>query len=246
LNHHPDFALWKTGSGEFACGYRKWLGHSAESAERLRNLEFAVPGSAQQRGAIVVLVGEVFRRFGAPLDLDSLVDTIARSIQLEEPRIEPLSASYASASAAGVESELEVRMSLQQVWEDIRQLPQQQRTALLFSLRDVNGREILSFLPLTRTATISEIADALHIPVMKLASVWGDLPLDDAAIGNLLGATRQQVIKLRRLAREKLRRSSKRREQAAPGRSHQNVDADSASSKPGQKLTTKVGETTSR
>ena len=137
-------------------------------------------------------------------------------------------------------------MSLRQAWEDIRQLPQRQRIALLFSLRDVNGREILSFLPLTRTATIPEVAEALQIPVMKLASLWGELPLDDAAIGNLLGASRQQVIKLRRLARETLRRSSKRREQAVPGRSRQNVDADSASSKVGHDLTTKLSETTSR
>ena len=95
-------------------------------------------------------------------------------------------------------------------------------------------------------ATIPEIAEALQIPVMKLANLWGELPIDDAAIGNLLGASRHQVIKLRRLARERLRRGSKRREQFVPGRSHQNVDADSASSKAGHDLTTKVRETTSR
>ena len=245
LNHHPDFALWRAVSGESVCGYREWTGRPA-AFERLDSVDLKVAGSSQKRAEIVVLVGEVFRRYRAPLELDSLVDLIAGAIGLEGQRVEAPAAVSEPAAAVAPETQFEMRMSLRQLWDDIRELPQRQRTALLFSLRDVQGREILSLLPLTRTASMKDIADALDVSLIDLAALWGELPLDDVAIGKLVGASRQQVIKLRRLAREKLRRSSKRRELSVTPRSHQNVTPRSPSSNTGHDVNTKLGGTTSR
>jgi len=44
------------------------------------------------------------------------------------------------------------------------------------------------------------------MPVERLASLWNKLPLQDADIALLLGITRQQVINLRKSARERLAR----------------------------------------
>ena len=41
------------------------------------------------------------------------------------------------------------------------------------------------------------------------AALWNDLPLEDTAISGLLGVTRQQVINLRKVARERLVRRIK-------------------------------------
>jgi hypothetical protein len=85
-------------------------------------------------------------------------------------------------------------------------LPPRQRSSLLLNLRDESGDAALTLLPMLRIATIREIAQALEMPVEKLASLWQELPLEDAVIASFLGATRQQVINLRKCARERLSR----------------------------------------
>ncbi len=44
------------------------------------------------------------------------------------------------------------------------------------------------------------------MPLDKFTLLWNDLPLEDSSIAELLGATRQQVINLRKCARERLER----------------------------------------
>ena len=44
------------------------------------------------------------------------------------------------------------------------------------------------------------------MPAPELAALWPDLPLEDAAIAERLGLTRQQVINLRKSARARLGR----------------------------------------
>ncbi|MFI5179332.1 MAG: hypothetical protein ACHQO8_12240, partial [Vicinamibacterales bacterium] len=60
--------------------------------------------------------------------------------------------------------------------------------------------------PLTGIATIRQIAEVLDIPALDLAALWSELPLDDTRIGARLKLTRQQVINLRKSARERLSR----------------------------------------
>jgi hypothetical protein len=51
-----------------------------------------------------------------------------------------------------------------------------------------------------------ELAAALEMSAEELAAAWDHLPLEDAAIGKILGASRQQVANLRKCARERLSR----------------------------------------
>jgi len=232
LNHHSDFALWQS-QGQFVCGRSHWAGRPAGSVEWLRN--WSAPArsdpSAVNRSQITQLVTEILTQADQPVELDSLVQAIGRLIELQDrPTESPLLGTEVVAEMP-VDRRLELRMSLRELWDDIQQLPFRQRVALLLSLRDTQGREILSLLPRARISTIAEIAAALQIPLPKLAELWSALPLDDATIGQLLGASTQQVIKLRRLARERLLRSSKRREQPMTIRGNQNVAPQSPSSK---------------
>ena len=64
-------------------------------------------------------------------------------------------------------------------------------------------------LPATGVATIRQIAETLEITDSRFAEMWPRLPLDDAAIAGLLNLTRQQVINLRKSARERLARRLK-------------------------------------
>ena len=52
----------------------------------------------------------------------------------------------------------------------------------------------------------------MGVPEDRFAELWNDLPLEDSAIAQLLGITRQQVINLRKTARERLARRMRARE----------------------------------
>jgi hypothetical protein len=65
---------------------------------------------------------------------------------------------------------------------------------------------VAAVLPLTGIATIREMAAALEMPAADLATLWRDMPLEDARIAERLGLTRQQVINLRKSARLRLGR----------------------------------------
>jgi hypothetical protein len=92
------------------------------------------------------------------------------------------------------------------LWQEVCQLPRRQRLALLLNFKDARGQDLVSLLPYTRTATIEQIAEAIELPLAEFLKLWNKLPLEDVTIAELLGATRQQVINLRKCARERLER----------------------------------------
>jgi hypothetical protein len=94
------------------------------------------------------------------------------------------------------------------LWAEICELPPRQRAALLLNLRDAH-EDVISLLLLTGAATLRQIAGAMGTPVEQFAELWRQLPLDDLAIAARLGVTRQQVINLRKAARERLGRRMK-------------------------------------
>lgn len=228
FNHRAELALWRTAHGVTVCGQREWMGHPPVPASRAESLAFPArtDATAENRKQINALVTTALRHLGTPIELDALVDAVARSIQLEQQRIElPLTDADALALTAA-DANLELKLSLRQLWADIGELSPRQRAALLLNLRDAAGRESLSLLVHTGTATIPEIAAVVQIPLKEFERLWPQLPLADTAIGELLGATGRQVIKLRRLARERLRRMTGKRERTT----NQNIPRDSDSS----------------
>jgi hypothetical protein len=110
---------------------------------------------------------------------------------------------------ANVDAEVDQRAYLQSLWSEIRQLPSRQCAALLLNLRDAQGRGVIALLPLTGVATLRQIAEALAMTAEQFARLWNDLPIEDNAIAQLLNVTRQQVINLRKVARERLSRRMK-------------------------------------
>lgn len=105
--------------------------------------------------------------------------------------------------------ETERRHQLQRIWAEIKELPPRQRAALLLNLRDEGGRGIVDLWIIIGITTPEAMAQALSMETEQFAQVWKDLPLDDNQIAQLLGLTRQQVINLRKSARERLGRRSK-------------------------------------
>lgn len=204
-SHNAELTLSRNALGELVCGVR---GHVPASTAPLR---LQSDPHAENRAQTAALVPRVLRENGGPMTLDALAAEIARLIGLQSNEDDVEFKESVPGCTSSPATAFEERMSLQQLWDDVRALSLKQRIALLLNLRDAHGAECLSLLPLTRTATIPEIAEVVGMGANEFGALWSELPLNDAAIAKMLGATPRQVIKLRRLARERLQRMAKYR-----------------------------------
>lgn len=214
LQHHAAFALWEGADGDWLCGLASWRGRTASVQPPARVAErFERRSGDPEGGSLAEIVERVFGWAGRPLRLNDLIEIVADLSGLEDrPFVESLPAGdddplgRAADPRADALAELERIAYLRRLWDEIRQLPPRQSTALLLNLRDDQGRGVIALLPLTGVASMRQIADTLGMPAEKFAELWNRLPLDDATLAGLLGVTRQQVINLRKSARERLSR----------------------------------------
>lgn len=221
--NQTGFALWTTPAGARACGYRQWEGREPGDAARRRRLvdrpqrvvEEALPREDPVRMNPGELLAALFDWVGGPVELDELVRSLAELWGVRDPtpvtagpadddRPEP----YLEAAdpRVRVAEQAEQRAFLQAVWEEVEQLPPRQATALLLNLRDAEGKGVLGLLPVFGIAGIRRMAEVMEMAPERLAELWSELPLEDAVIAELLQCTRQQVINLRKVARERLKR----------------------------------------
>lgn len=159
------------------------------------------------------LVAAIFNQAGRRIEFDELVSVVAalRAVReqvaqsaVDEERDDPF-ANIAD-HRVNVAAEAEQRHFLKWLWTEIGHLPVRQRMALLLNLRDEQGGGVVALLPVTGVASIRQIAAMLEMPLEELARLWPELPLEDSAIARRLSLTRQQVINLRKCARERLGR----------------------------------------
>lgn len=207
------FALWRLPSGQSVCGRAAWVGTaSAEcpQADLDRIPPLAPPLSktwsdSMERPRITRALDHIFSHVRKPIELEQLVETIADLFQL------PVTPPQAGRSeridqTASIESSLVIRSALVEVWREVDLLPPRQRIALLLGLRDENGSSVTSLLIHLRIVTFAELAVAVDLSSDALSAIWDHLPLSDLAIAERLDLSRQQVINLRKSARERLGR----------------------------------------
>ena len=198
LRHDEQFAVWERGS-TLLCGQAAWAGQPRP---------FSV-----EAGTMSVLTGtdlravlaDLFAQTGGPLEVDFVVARIAAAQLPEVEEAQEIGDAMATTHHTGSE-DLDRLESLRTLWREIVELPPNQRVALLLSARDAGGESVLRLLPVTGVATIRQIAEALGLDAHALAELWNALPLDDNRVAAMLQLTRQQVINLRRSARDRLTR----------------------------------------
>jgi hypothetical protein len=223
LRHDQNFALWET-NDESVCGFARWKNRSPrEGARRLDELrrggsafdESELASRELERMDLGELVDVVFESVGHPVELDELVNAIAVWKGIREDKVDSVSESAEGASdrladcRVPLDVEVEQRIYVQRLWTEICQLPKRQRAALLLNLKDGQGCDCIALFPISGIASLRDIATVLEIPAQQFAEMWNELPLDDNNIASRLGITRQQVINLRKSARERLARRMK-------------------------------------
>lgn len=215
LRRHSEFGLWNTEDGVFVAGLARWHGKDADSQAVAYQQMVAgnVPIFFNRNGTetrrLMQVMKSIFEISGCPFELDDLVTAVAHALGIPETGIrhpDPEALVHLADSRPGLIEQHQNREYLRALWNEIRELPIKQRMALLLSLRDSTGRALVPLFPLLGIAAIADIANVLEITYQQMLSFWNRLPMDDAAISELLAITRQQVINLRKSARERLMR----------------------------------------
>ena len=217
LTHREGFAVWGNDAGVLSCGLAGWKNQKhlmrQPGLRELLDAQTLLTDSGSAKLIPPDLLAAIFNRNGGPLELDDLVSLVADLIQIKDDPSQSTSIdndtgaySDLTYSPEKLESRMDQRRQLEKLWTEICELPPRQRVALLLSLRDVNGRGVLTLLPLIGIASVRQIAATLTMSADRLAILWNQLPVEDAIIAGSLGVTRQQVINLRKCARARLLR----------------------------------------
>jgi RNA polymerase sigma factor (sigma-70 family) len=208
----PVFARWETDAAEIVGGFHKWAGsESAAPPKALVGIAGSLPPPGPlSRRSVAIVLEQIFLRTQQPVAIERLVEIVAgvfgRSLNAPEPA---LVASVVDA-APSAEQKLIDRATLAAVWSEIELLPQRQRAALLLNLRDGEGSACLSLIVERGITSMAGVAAAAGLSATQMKQWWDKLPLDDLTIAGSLGMTRQNVINLRKSARERLSRRLRR------------------------------------
>lgn len=226
LTHDAQFDFWEQDAENFAGGLRGWQFRfkKAEKNEKYQTLLENPMSRAheifpQQNFAVLPLpqlVRAIFNFLQTPVELDDLTAIVAELQGIKDQFAkgenrddEEAPEKEIAVVEPSVLDDITGREFLASLWREIQELPARQRAALLLNLRDGAGGNALENFLLTNAATPRQLAEALEMSEAEFARLWRDLPLDDLRIAEILGATRQQVINLRKCAREKLGRRLK-------------------------------------
>jgi RNA polymerase sigma factor (sigma-70 family) len=200
LTHDPRLALWNAPMGPVG-GLKEWAG-SATAATRVMLEPERATRKMRDREHPADALHALFAAAGAPVVLEALVDHTAA---LWDVPLGPAEVALVQDQEA-MPLHLERRELLQALWQEIERLPPMQRKALLLNLRGEETVNVAALVVLTGTASFDDVGAALEMTGEQLSEIWNELPLDDLRIAALLDVTRQQVINLRRSARERLQR----------------------------------------
>ena len=217
LTRQRGFALWQDSEGKLLAGFAVWqqqlqTTRTLPDIEKLPTHIRALKSDKPQQ--LAELLASLFNYLGGPIEFDELVSGVAALQGISDQPIESLANDEDDTfEPAAAEPDpawrAEKKFFLQRLWEELQQLPLNQRTALLLNLKDASGFGAITLFPATGIASVRQLATALEIPPQELATMWNDLPIEDSRIAELTGLTRQQVINARKSGRERLARRLK-------------------------------------
>jgi len=210
LTRQRGFAIWDDDNGKSIAGFAVW---QQQKKAAVRNLS-DVAAHLRKAQQLAETVASIFDYAGGPIEFDELVTAVAAIQGISDQPVESLADDEDGGFDPATPDRdpawrIEKKMFLQRLWEELTQLPVNQRAALLLNLKDASGFGCITLFPAIGIATIRQLAAALELSAERLAELWNELPIEDARIAELLGLTRQQVINARKSGRERLARRLK-------------------------------------
>lgn len=216
VSRQRGLALWQNADGELVAGFDAWQTQQTARATdiNISSTQIAPPKTAKAQD-LADTVAAIFNHARGPIAFDELVTAVASVTGISDQPLESIAEDEDAVALVADTAErdpawrIEKRMFLQRLWEELQQLPRNQRAALLLNLKDASGFGSITLFPATGIATLRELANAVEMSAESFAALWNELPIEDAKIAELLGVTRQQVINARKSGRERLTRRLK-------------------------------------
>jgi DNA-directed RNA polymerase specialized sigma24 family protein len=197
----PRFRTWSSGRG-ILCALESSL--PPDNVAKLPPPAWRMRRNVE-RDSIAAAIEALLAEAGRPMLIDDLVRSLAELWHVVD--VQPVELTMNAPDPARPHNiRLQKRQYLVELWRQILALRVPQRAALLLNLRDADGGNAAALFVLAAIATFDEIAAAIEVTPAQLTALWQELPLDDLAIAERLGLTRQQVINLRKAARARLAR----------------------------------------
>jgi RNA polymerase sigma factor (sigma-70 family) len=214
VTRQRGFALWQNTEGQLVAGFAAWQEQKLPLRRATDNLSLHVrpPKTGKE---LADTIAAIFNHVRGPIEFDELLAAVASLLGVSDQPIESLAedddavASVADVAEPDPAWRIEKRMFLQRLWEELQELPRNQRAALLLNLKEASGAGCITLFPATGIATLRQLANTLEMTAEAFAELWNELPLEDAKIAELLGLSRQQVINARKSGRERLARRLK-------------------------------------
>ena len=210
LTRLPSLSMWISDKGDWLCGLAGWEGRKEEPEnERLRKLSEEPEKIFRTKPVkFPEAIQSIIQYVEAPIPLEDVLSIVGKlpgiREKFQDSRVEDQEVERLPDPRPAVEPASDHTKFLERLWLEISQLPPKQRVALLLNLRDKEDREAITIFPAAGIASIADISSAVNIPFEEFADLWNRLPLDDSSIAERLKLTRQQVINLRKSARERL------------------------------------------
>lgn len=215
---HQDFKIWQGTAHEQLCGFTVWEGQAKSSTamEQIRKWQifpdsFTATDCDLQTMSFPKLIAAILQQADGPVELEALtklLTTLLRTVdhptasieqEQEETEWQPID------PASNAELRLEGRATLQLLWNEIRQLPAQQRAAVCLSMTDQNGNDLFTILLEAEALTWTQLASDLDLSRSEFIELLRQLPMDNAGVANYLGTTRATVNKWRWRGLQQLR-----------------------------------------
>ncbi len=214
LTHQRGLALWEAAHKHWLGGFAAWRAQRKQAVSASHVLELQADAEKLGLNAaslaqmpLAELLAALFNHLRGPVAFSGLVNLVAvlRGIKDVPPfEAAPDAAAQQRAHNDNLAGRVEQRHYLQQLWQELVQLPLPQRLALLLNLRDAQERGLVVLFVELQITSLHQLAEVLGMAPLEFAELWRELPIDDARIAALLGLTRQQIINLRSSARRQL------------------------------------------
>jgi len=224
LTKHTDFAVWKI-HNQTLCGFAAWEGMGPRlqpppafepRCESNTEVEIQCSSLSREATSTARLATEIFRHSGRPIELDDLVDLVARlkgicTTSLEEslPNDDVAKENSPYMVEARCDESLAIRELLACVWEQVLRHSPLQRRAYFYTSEDERGDSLLIRLLSENVVTVRQLCAGLELSRAELISVLEQLPMTVAAAAKEIGAPTYQISNWRYRIKAALRRCTK-------------------------------------
>lgn len=221
FNRHKDLAAWEH-NGELLYGFAIWKNTSKSNfahqtddeiekkAETFKDARFGYEDLGTARLSQVAT--EIIHWIGGPLDLDTLLKVVGYLLHTKEPQLESFDQQredyYERVSPAErltTDSFDKSGELLTRLWEAVSSLPAEQRNIFAFGFEDEFGRDLFTVLLTEGVVTLNQLAQIFQRSVGEVLELMQRMPMDTAAITEVLQISRETVYKRRFRALQQLR-----------------------------------------